>query len=126
MSGCCCFPHPSLSGRGRVDGPTLCCTHSLDQLLDSGLYTGEVTELMGAPGSGKTQVSGMEERKVVVGGTWCLQACPAPNREPLDFSKRGDFLRSLAVSVALRPRPSEGFCHWQSLLLSFFLGCEEK
>ncbi|NXH62882.1 RA51D protein, partial [Rhabdornis inornatus] len=30
---------------------------SLDQLLDSGLYTGEVTELMGAPGSGKTQVS---------------------------------------------------------------------
>ncbi|XP_068021457.1 DNA repair protein RAD51 homolog 4 isoform X2 [Melanerpes formicivorus] len=28
----------------------------LDQLLDSGLYTGEVTELMGAPGSGKTQV----------------------------------------------------------------------
>ncbi|NWR48469.1 RA51D protein, partial [Regulus satrapa] len=29
---------------------------SLDQLLDSGLYTGELTELMGAPGSGKTQV----------------------------------------------------------------------
>ncbi|KAI1231886.1 hypothetical protein IHE44_0007527 [Lamprotornis superbus] len=29
---------------------------SLDQLLDSGLYTGEVTELMGASGSGKTQV----------------------------------------------------------------------
>ncbi|NWZ72051.1 RA51D protein, partial [Acrocephalus arundinaceus] len=29
---------------------------SLDQLLDSGLYTGDVTELMGAPGSGKTQV----------------------------------------------------------------------
>ncbi|NXO41541.1 RA51D protein, partial [Locustella ochotensis] len=28
----------------------------LDKLLDSGLYTGEVTELMGAPGSGKTQV----------------------------------------------------------------------
>ncbi|NWW43238.1 RA51D protein, partial [Pedionomus torquatus] len=29
---------------------------SLDQLLDSGLYTGEMMELMGAPGSGKTQV----------------------------------------------------------------------
>ncbi|XP_019400902.1 PREDICTED: DNA repair protein RAD51 homolog 4 isoform X2 [Crocodylus porosus] len=29
---------------------------SLDKLLDSGLYTGEVLELMGAPGSGKTQV----------------------------------------------------------------------
>ncbi|XP_053864786.1 DNA repair protein RAD51 homolog 4 isoform X1 [Malaclemys terrapin pileata] len=29
---------------------------SLDKLLDSGLYTGEVTELTGAPSSGKTQV----------------------------------------------------------------------
>uniref|UniRef100_A0A8C4S2D4 RAD51 paralog D n=1 Tax=Erpetoichthys calabaricus TaxID=27687 RepID=A0A8C4S2D4_ERPCA len=29
---------------------------SLDKLLDSGLYTGEVTELIGSPGSGKTQV----------------------------------------------------------------------
>ncbi|KAG7483692.1 hypothetical protein MATL_G00041090 [Megalops atlanticus] len=29
---------------------------SLDKLLDSGLYTGELTELVGAPGSGKTQV----------------------------------------------------------------------
>ncbi|XP_040389084.1 DNA repair protein RAD51 homolog 4 isoform X2 [Cygnus olor] len=44
------------SPREHIDGPTLCCTRSLDQLLDSGLYTGEVTELMGAPGSGKTQV----------------------------------------------------------------------
>lgn len=42
----------------HADNPTLCPSHSLDQLLDSGLYTGEVTELMGAPGSGKTQVSG--------------------------------------------------------------------
>uniref|UniRef100_A0A8D0H0Q0 DNA repair protein n=1 Tax=Sphenodon punctatus TaxID=8508 RepID=A0A8D0H0Q0_SPHPU len=29
---------------------------NLDKLLDSGLYTGEVTELTGAPGSGKTQL----------------------------------------------------------------------
>ncbi|KAM8815620.1 DNA repair protein RAD51 homolog 4 isoform 1-T1 [Rhynchonycteris naso] len=29
---------------------------SLDKLLDSGLYTGEVTEIVGVPGSGKTQV----------------------------------------------------------------------
>lgn len=29
---------------------------SLDKLLDSGLYTGEITELTGAPGSGKSQV----------------------------------------------------------------------
>lgn len=28
----------------------------LDELLDSGLFTGELTELAGAPGSGKTQV----------------------------------------------------------------------
>ncbi|CAO2644545.1 DNA repair protein RAD51 homolog 4, partial [Lemmus lemmus] len=29
---------------------------SLDKLLDTGLYTGEVTEIAGGPGSGKTQV----------------------------------------------------------------------
>nr|KAF6416926.1 hypothetical protein HJG59_015249 [Molossus molossus] len=29
---------------------------SLDKLLDAGLYTGEVTEITGVPGSGKTQV----------------------------------------------------------------------
>ncbi|XP_004608899.2 DNA repair protein RAD51 homolog 4 [Sorex araneus] len=29
---------------------------SLDRLLDAGLYTGEVTEIVGGPGSGKTQV----------------------------------------------------------------------
>ncbi|KAM3869004.1 DNA repair protein RAD51 homolog 4 [Diretmus argenteus] len=29
---------------------------SLDKLLDSGLYTGEITELTGGPGSGKSQV----------------------------------------------------------------------
>ncbi|XP_056140716.1 DNA repair protein RAD51 homolog 4 isoform X2 [Lampris incognitus] len=29
---------------------------SLDKLLDSGLYTGEITELSGSPGSGKSQV----------------------------------------------------------------------
>ncbi|XP_051891219.1 DNA repair protein RAD51 homolog 4 isoform X2 [Pristis pectinata] len=31
-------------------------SQSLDKLLDSGLYTGELTEFVGAPGSGKTQV----------------------------------------------------------------------
>lgn len=30
---------------------------SMDNLLDSGLYTGEITELCGGPGTGKTQVS---------------------------------------------------------------------
>lgn len=29
---------------------------SLDKLLDSGFYTGELTELSGGPGSGKSQV----------------------------------------------------------------------
>ncbi|XP_054022403.1 DNA repair protein RAD51 homolog 4 isoform X2 [Dryobates pubescens] len=38
---------------------------SLDQLLDSGLYTGEVTELMGAPGSGKTQLEALQRVQVV-------------------------------------------------------------
>lgn len=92
MSGRCSFPYPRLSGGEHIDGPTLCCTRSLDQLLDSGLYTGEVTELMGAPGSGKTQVSGTEEARGAVGGTWCLQAreaSPAPNREPLARGAEG-------------------------------------
>lgn len=33
------------------------CVCSVDNLLDSGLYTGEITELCGGPGTGKTQVS---------------------------------------------------------------------
>ncbi|XP_042735629.1 DNA repair protein RAD51 homolog 4 isoform X5 [Lagopus leucura] len=43
---------------GWEQSPCLLCEvdDSLDQLLDAGLYTGEVTELAGAPGSGKTQV----------------------------------------------------------------------
>lgn len=65
---------PCQSGRRGVDDPTLCPSHSLDQLLDSGLYTGEVTELMGAPGSGKTQVRGQ------VGWRWCHGAREAEER----------------------------------------------
>lgn len=33
-----------------------CVSCSIDKLLDSGLYTGEITELSGGPGSGKSQV----------------------------------------------------------------------
>ena len=32
-------------------------THRLDELLDGGLYTGELTEIVGAAGAGKSQVS---------------------------------------------------------------------
>lgn len=32
-------------------------SNSLDELLEGGVYSGEVTELCGAPGVGKTQVS---------------------------------------------------------------------
>uniref|UniRef100_A0A8C9ABP7 DNA repair protein RAD51 homolog 4 n=1 Tax=Prolemur simus TaxID=1328070 RepID=A0A8C9ABP7_PROSS len=35
---------------------TVLSTSGLDKLLDTGLYTGEVTEIVGGPGSGKTQV----------------------------------------------------------------------
>ncbi|EDL15676.1 RAD51-like 3 (S. cerevisiae), isoform CRA_c, partial [Mus musculus] len=35
---------------------SVACPTSLDKLLDAGLYTGEVTEIVGGPGSGKTQV----------------------------------------------------------------------
>ncbi|XP_068188138.1 DNA repair protein RAD51 homolog 4 isoform X2 [Antennarius striatus] len=45
-----CRPTPR-SWPAGVPSPT-----SLDKLLDSGLYTGEITELSGGPGSGKSQV----------------------------------------------------------------------
>ncbi|XP_012359070.2 DNA repair protein RAD51 homolog 4 isoform X3 [Nomascus leucogenys] len=52
-------------GHGGTDGLSLnafcergtaLSTSRLDKLLDAGLYTGEVTEIVGGPGSGKTQV----------------------------------------------------------------------
>uniref|UniRef100_A0A672GMI3 RecA family profile 1 domain-containing protein n=1 Tax=Salarias fasciatus TaxID=181472 RepID=A0A672GMI3_SALFA len=36
----------------------------LDKLLDSGLYTGEITELCGGPGSGKSQVSALQRIRI--------------------------------------------------------------
>ncbi|XP_036197745.1 DNA repair protein RAD51 homolog 4 isoform X3 [Myotis myotis] len=36
--------------------PDRTSARNLDKLLDAGLYTGEVTEIVGVPGSGKTQV----------------------------------------------------------------------
>lgn len=37
---------------------------SLDKLLDSGFYTGELTELSGGPGSGKSQVGISDHRSL--------------------------------------------------------------
>uniref|UniRef100_A0A8C2V0R0 RAD51 paralog D n=1 Tax=Chinchilla lanigera TaxID=34839 RepID=A0A8C2V0R0_CHILA len=37
---------------------------SLDKLLDAGLYTGEVTEIVGGPGSGKTQAGALQRIQV--------------------------------------------------------------
>ncbi|XP_035289705.1 DNA repair protein RAD51 homolog 4 isoform X2 [Anguilla anguilla] len=37
---------------------------SLDKLLDTGLYTGELTELAGTPGSGKTQMEAFQRIQV--------------------------------------------------------------
>ncbi|CAO2644544.1 DNA repair protein RAD51 homolog 4, partial [Lemmus lemmus] len=37
---------------------------SLDKLLDTGLYTGEVTEIAGGPGSGKTQAGALQRIQV--------------------------------------------------------------
>ncbi|XP_070598347.1 DNA repair protein RAD51 homolog 4 isoform X2 [Erythrolamprus reginae] len=37
---------------------------SLDKLLDSGIYTGEVTELVGAPSAGKTQAEALRRIQV--------------------------------------------------------------
>lgn len=43
---------------------------SLDKLLDAGLYTGEMTEIAGGPGSGKTQVH-MQPAARRIGGGRC-------------------------------------------------------
>ncbi|KTF75362.1 hypothetical protein cypCar_00040042 [Cyprinus carpio] len=49
---------------------------SLDKLLDSGLYTGEITELTGSPGSGKTQMEALQKIKVFrVFDVFSLLAC---------------------------------------------------
>ncbi|XP_030216036.1 DNA repair protein RAD51 homolog 4 isoform X3 [Gadus morhua] len=37
---------------------------SLDKLLDSGLYTGEITELSGGPGTGKSQMEALQRIRV--------------------------------------------------------------
>lgn len=36
------------------------CISSLDELLDGGLYTGELTEIVGAAGVGKSQVQDVQ------------------------------------------------------------------
>lgn len=46
-------------------------TISLNKLLDAGLYTGEVTEIAGGPGSGKTQVP-LGPAAGRVGGRGCI------------------------------------------------------
>jgi RecA/RadA recombinase len=52
---------------------------SLDKLLDAGLYTGEVTEIVGGPGSGKTQVHVKPAgRKIGRGGWIALDPWGAP------------------------------------------------
>lgn len=46
-----------LHGVAGVSNELYLVSCSLDKLLDSGLYTGEITELSGGPGSGKSQVN---------------------------------------------------------------------
>lgn len=48
---------------------------SLDKLLDAGLYTGEVTEIVGGPGSGKTQVH-VRPAARRTGGGGCIAPYP--------------------------------------------------
>lgn len=54
------FPCSDYSGGGFH--ALICCVCRVDKLLDSGLYTGEITELAGGPGTGKTQVSCSDQR----------------------------------------------------------------
>ncbi|XP_054946532.1 DNA repair protein RAD51 homolog 4 isoform X2 [Physeter macrocephalus] len=51
-----CSYSPPFPRIPSVDSLASSSAISLDKLLDAGLYTGEVTEIVGGPGSGKTQV----------------------------------------------------------------------
>lgn len=53
----CSWTLSLLHGLAVVSNESHPVSCSLDKLLDSGLYTGEITELSGGPGSGKSQVS---------------------------------------------------------------------
>lgn len=65
----CIALHFNCLPRAAVSDAWLLVSCSLDALLDSGLYTGELTELSGGPGSGKSQVS--------------CSSLPSPSRQPL-------------------------------------------
>lgn len=78
-----------MSNNGHFASP------SLDKLLDSGFYTGELTELAGGPGSGKSQV-GFSEHGIArhqpsvnvfaaSSGVFCCQRAHLPPSE----TKRG-------------------------------------
>ena len=60
--------HPVPSVDALPSSSAIC----LDKLLDAGLYTGEVTEIVGAPGSGKTQVHLQPAARRRVGGGGCI------------------------------------------------------
>ncbi|XP_023599161.1 DNA repair protein RAD51 homolog 4 isoform X4 [Myotis lucifugus] len=66
---------------------------SLDKLLDAGLYTGEVTEIVGVPGSGKTQAGALQRIQVV---------------RAFDIFQMLDVLQGLRGSVAQQVSHSSG------------------
>ena len=77
---------------------------SLDKLLDAGLYTGEVTEIVGAPGSGKTQVH-LRPAARRLGGGGCMvlglwgSFCQHPVISELGREKLGGDERDLNSSL---------------------------
>uniref|UniRef100_A0A8C2M0G4 RAD51 paralog D n=1 Tax=Cricetulus griseus TaxID=10029 RepID=A0A8C2M0G4_CRIGR len=66
---------------------------SLDKLLDAGLYTGEVTEIVGGPGSGKTQAGALQRIQVV---------------HVFDIFQMLDMLQDLRGSMAQQSTSSSG------------------
>nr|XP_031541137.1 DNA repair protein RAD51 homolog 4 isoform X3 [Vicugna pacos] len=82
---------------------------SLDKLLDAGLYTGEVTEIVGGPGSGKTQVHMRPAAGGLVEVCLCVSAHVAHGLQQnvLYIDSNGGFTASRILQLLQARTPDE-------------------
>nr|XP_045370283.1 uncharacterized protein LOC105066495 isoform X2 [Camelus bactrianus]XP_045370284.1 uncharacterized protein LOC105066495 isoform X2 [Camelus bactrianus] len=82
---------------------------SLDKLLDAGLYTGEVTEIVGGPGSGKTQVHVRPAAGGLVEVCLCVSAHVACGLQQniLYIDSNGGFTASCILQLLQARTPDE-------------------